>query len=237
MTAATLTVLATGCVPGSTSAPAETPSPARDVNSLTSAGRSQGWRLLFDGRTTSGWRGYMSDTMPSGWEVVDGALTRTGRTTDIITKEKFRDFELSLEWKIEPGGNSGVFYRAIEGPESIYHSGPEMQVLDDSGHRDGRAELTSAGSNFALYPAPRGAVKPAGQWNEARVVARGPHVEHWLNGVKVVEYEQGSEEWRKRVAASKFAQWPAYGTSMEGHIGLQEHGNRVAFRNIRIRTF
>jgi hypothetical protein len=208
----------------------------RGHNTLTEAERAAGWRLLFDGRTTNGWRGYMMDTIPSGWRAVDGSLTRVARARDIITTEKFANFELTLDWKVEPGGNSGVFYRAVEGPEYIYYFAPEMQVLDDAVHRDGRSELTSSGSNYAVNPARRGVVKPAGEWNTSRIVANGNHVEHWLNGVKLFEYEIGSEDWTKRVAASKFNQWPEYAKAKEGHIGLQEHGSRVAFRNIKIRV-
>jgi len=205
-------------------------------NVLTEAEHAEGWRLLFDGHTTEGWRGYRSDVMPAGWQVVDGALTRVGRGGDIITKERFSDFELSIDWKVEPGGNSGVFYRASEETRVIYQVAPEMQVVDDERHPDGASPLTSAGANYGLYPAPRGVVKPAGEWNTARIVVRGSAVEHWLNGTRVVEYELGSADWTDRVANSKFAQWPKYGTIAEGHIGLQDHGDRVAFRNIKIRT-
>lgn len=206
------------------------------MNTLTDEERAAGWQLLFDGTTTNGWRGYMMDAMPDGWQVVDGALVRTGPTRDIITTETFRNFELSVDWKVDPGGNSGIFYRAIEGPEQIYHGAPEMQVLDDEAHADGASQLTASGSNYALHPAPRGIVKPAGEWNTARVVVDGNHVEHWLNGQKLLEYELHSADWKRRVAESKFAEWPEYGMAEEGHIGLQEHGDRVAFRNIKVRV-
>jgi hypothetical protein len=206
------------------------------LNELTAAERADGWRLLFDGASLEGWRGYGREDVPEAWTVEDGTLTLVGEGGDIITEEQFDDFELALEWKVEPGGNSGVFYRAVEGLDWIYQGAPEMQILDDAGHVDGQAEITSAGSNYALHGAPRGVVHPAGEWNEARVVVRGDHVEHWLNGVLVVEYELGSEDWSARVAGSKFAAWPAYGTADRGHIGLQDHGNRVWFRNIKVRT-
>lgn len=204
-------------------------------NQLSAQEQREGFRLLFDGRTLSGWRGYGQTSMPEGWQVVDGAITRTGATRDIITTDQFTDFDLRLEWMIAPGGNSGIFYRAKDGPKAIYEYAPEYQVLDDAGHADGRAEITSAGSNFALHPVPRGVVKPAGEWNSTRIVVNGNSVEHWLNGVRVVSYELGSEDWKRRVAASKFAAWPEYGLAPRGHIGLQEHGDRVAFRSIRIR--
>lgn len=204
-------------------------------NTLTDAERKAGWRLLFDGKTTKGWRGYGTDSMPSGWQVVDGVLARVARAGDIIFNEKFKNFELSIDWKIAPKGNSGIFYRAIEGPEAIYHSGPEMQVLDDSGHADGRTPLTSAGAVYGLYPAVPGVVKPVGEWNTARILVNGNHVEHWLNGQRIAEYELWSADWTKRVADSKFRQWPEYGKATEGYIGLQEHGNWIGYRNIKLR--
>lgn len=203
---------------------------------LTAAcGTDDGWRPLFDGETTMGWRGFRSDTAPAGWQVVDGALTRVGRGGDIVTLDRFTDFELALEWQVAPGGNSGVFYRATEETDRIYENALEMQVLDDAGHPDGQSPLTSAGSLFGLYPAPEGIVKPAGAWNTARLVVDGSHVEHWLNGTKVVEYELWSEEFTQRVNDSKFTEWPPFARAPGGHIGLQDHGDRVAFRNIRIR--
>ncbi len=209
----------------------------KPMNTLTDEERAAGWHLLFDGQSTAGWRGYMRGDMPAGWQVVDGALTRVAAAGDIITVEQFADFELSLEWQVGPRGNSGIFYRAIEGPERIYHSAPEMQVLDDAGHRDGGSPLTSAGANYGLHPAPRGVVRPAGEWNEARIIVRGNAVEHWLNGVQVVVYELRSADWKQKVAGSKFAEWPVYGLAETGHIGLQDHGDRVMFRNIKIRPF
>jgi len=194
------------------------------------------WRSLFDGATTNGWRGYKRADMPDGWRVVDGALTRVGGAGDIITTDQFGNFELSLEWKVQPRGNSGVFYRVTEEGDHAYFTGPEMQVLDDAGHADGQSRLTSAGANYGLYPSPAGIVRPAGQWNEARVLANGAHVEHWLNGSKVVEYELWSPDWEKRVKASKFAAWPKYGRATRGHIALQDHGDTVAYRNIKIRV-
>lgn len=208
---------------------------AQALNSLTDKEKAEGWKLLFDGKTTAGWRAYGADTMPSGWQVIDGILTRVSRAADIITKDQYGDFELTLDWKLQPGGNSGLFYRAVEGLEWIYHGAPEYALLDDERHNDGKNPLTSAGSVHSVYAPPKGVVKPAGEWNTSRVVARGAHVEHWLNGQKVVEYEQGSPDWAARVAASKFRAWATYGKSMKGHIGLQEHGGRAEFRNIKIR--
>jgi hypothetical protein len=204
-------------------------------NTLTAAEQAEGWRLLFDGRTTNGWRGYRTETVPAGWAAVDGALTRVSESADIVTIGTFKDFEMKFEWKISPGGNSGVLYRAALGLPEIYHGAPEYQILDDTKHPDGQSPLTSAGADYALYPAPRGVVKPVGEWNTGRIVANGNHVEHWLNGQKVADLEMWSDDWKDRVAKSKFAEWPEYGKAVEGHIGLQEHGGWVAYRNIKIR--
>jgi hypothetical protein len=185
--------------------------------------------------STAEWRGFKMDTLPSGWQVVDGALTRVASGGDIVTRKKYRDFELTLAWRVAPGGNSGIFYRASEDDDAIYWTAPEMQVLDDAGHKDGQSRLTAAGSDYGIYPAPAGVVKPAGEWNRVRILVRGNHVEHWLNGVKVVEYELGSPDWLAKVQASKFAPHPHYGRNAEGYIGLQDHGDWVAYRNIHIR--
>lgn len=204
-------------------------------NTLSAEEREAGWRLLFDGATLDGWRGYNLNEMPGGWAAQDGMLVRVGEGGDIVTEQQFGDFELVFDWRVGEGGNSGVFYRAAEGQEWMYHSAPEYQVLDDAGHRDGQSPLTSAGSNYGLHPAPRGVVRPAGEWNTGRIVARGDHVEHWLNGTKTAEYELGDDDWKARVAASKFVEWPAYGQSARGHIGIQDHGDMVWYRNIKVR--
>lgn len=209
---------------------------AASVSTLTPEERAAGWRLLFDGSTTRGWRGYRRTDIPSGWQVVDGALTRVGQGGDIVSDEQFENFELALEWKVSPGGNSGIFYRATEAGDAVYYSGPEMQVLDDARHQDGSSRLTSAGSLYGLYAPPAGVVKPAGEWNAVRIVVNGNHVEHWLNGVKVVEAELGSADWEKRVSEAKFKEWPQFGRAKRGHIALQDHGDWVAYRNIKIKV-
>lgn len=205
------------------------------LNTLSAAERQDGWKLLFDGRTTRGWRGFRKKQAPPGWAVEDGSLTRVAPAGDLITTGQYRDFELALEWKVAEGGNSGIMYRVTEGSGATYETGPEMQVLDDARHADGRSRLTAAGSAFGLYAAPEGIVRPAGEWNQVRILLRGHHVEHWLNGVKVVEYELESRDWDSRVTASKFRQWPAYGRAPKGHVALQDHGDRVWYRNIKIR--
>lgn len=210
-------------------------SAAQEPNTLTAAEREAGWKLLFDGRSLDGWRRYDGGAMTGGWVVEEGTLAHVRGGRSIITEEIFENFELTVEWKVGPGGNSGVFYRAPPGAEEIFHSAPELQILDDAGHADGQSPLTSAGSNYGLHGVPRGIVHPAGEWNQVGIVVRGTSVEHWLNGEKVVEYELGSPDWQAKVAASKFAEWPVYGQASRGHIGLQDHGNRVWFRNIKLR--
>jgi hypothetical protein len=210
--------------------------PAAAAAALPAGVRGGSWVDLLPG-DASAWRGYRQDTLPSGWrfDAAAGTLSRTGRAGDIITDRQWGDFELELEWRVGPGGNSGVFYRATEATDVIYMNAPEMQILDNSTHADGRNPLTSTGSNYALHAPERDVSRPVGEWNRARIVAVGPHVEHWLNGTKLVEYRMGSAEWEALVKASKFNQWPAYGRSMRGHIGLQDHGDPVSFRRIRIR--
>lgn len=195
------------------------------------------WQPLLGDNPAAHWRGYRSDSLPSGWQMVDGALTRVGPGGDIITRETFDDFELTLEWKISPGGNSGIFFRVVEDSalSAVYLTGPEMQVLDNGAHADGKTPNTSAGSNFALHAPTRDVTKPVGEWNQVRLLVNGAHVEHWLNGEKVVEYELWSDDWKQRVEASKFKAWTRFGMARSGHIALQDHGDWVAFRNIRIR--
>jgi len=206
-------------------------------NVLSSREEGQGWRLLFDGKTTAGWRNFREPTISNGWKVIDGSLVRADSGAgDIITVGKFRNFDLTLDWKVAPKGNSGIFYRATEEADTIWKAAPEMQVLDDAGHENGKLQTTSAGANYDLYEAPRGVVHPAGEWNHARILVNGNHVEHWLNGVKLFEYELGSADWKARVAKAKFHEYPIFGTAPEGHIGLQDHGDHVEYRNIKIRA-
>lgn len=194
-----------------------------------------GWRTLFDGSTTKGWRGFRQQNMPDGWKVVDGALTRVGTAGDIITVDQFENFELALEWKVAPGANSGIFYRVTEEDDVMWKTAPELQIIDNA-YRDPLKPVQRAGANYDLHAPDRDVSRPAGSWNETRIVVNGGHVEYWLNGTKVVEYELWSEDWAQRVRASKFNEHPRYGRARKGHIGLQDHGDSVAFRNIRIRT-
>jgi len=205
-------------------------------NTLTAAEQQAGWKLLFDGTTTTGWRGYKSDAMPAEWHVENGTLTKSKPAHDLVSTDKYANFELQLDWKLAPKGNSGIFYRGTEEYDAIYWSAPEYQLLDDKGHPDGHSRLTSAAADYALYPSPKGYLHPAGHWNHTRILVNGNHVEHWLNGQKVVEYELLSPDWEAKVKASKFKDWPNYGRAKRGHIALQgDHNGELAFRNIRIR--
>ena len=203
--------------------------------SLAARADTSGWRPLFDGKTLKGWHGYKKSEPPAGWKVEDGMLVRTAEGGDIITDEDFGDFELSLEWKISEGGNSGIFYRALESTQLIWHNAPEYQILDNTKHKDGQNPMTSAGACYALYAPSKDVTKPVGQWNETRIVARGKHVEHWLNGTRLLEYEIGTQDWNTRVAASKFKAYPGFSEQGKGRIGLQDHESLVWYRNIRIR--
>ena len=216
-------------------------SPARQsgsmaTNQLTPEESAAGWRLLFDGRDITGWRRYHSQAPSAGWYVKDGALTKDGSTDDIITRDQYGDFELAFDWKLTSGGNAGIFYRGTEEYDHIYWSAPEYQLLDDALHPDGRNRLTSAGAAYALYPSPAGVVKPAGQWNSGRILVRGAHVEHWLNGTKTAEYELWSPDWEAKVKASKFNDYPNYGRAKRGYIAIQgDHDGQLQLRNVRIR--
>jgi len=203
---------------------------------LSVAEQKAGWRLLFDGQAASQWRGYKSAAMPAGWYVQDGALMKDKGTEDIITRDTYGNFELALDWKIATGGNSGIFYRGTEEYDHVYWSAPEYQLLDDANAPDGRSRLTSAGADYGLYPSPAGIVKPAGEWNSTRIIVNGAHVEHWLNGTKLLEYELWSPDWEAKVKASKFAAWPNYARAKRGVIAIQgDHNGQLALRNIRIR--
>ncbi len=180
------------------------------------------------------WRGYKQDAVPEQWVMDDGALYLTGGGAgDLITREQYGSFELSLEWKISPKGNSGIMYHVSEGDGPTYFTGPEMQVLDNA--VAGGDLLHSAGADYALHAPAADNSLAVGEWNAARIVVDGAHVEYWLNGVQQCAYELWSEDWTARVAASKFAQWPGFGMNKTGHIALQDHGNPVWYRGIRIR--
>lgn len=219
------------------------------ANTLSDAEKAAGWRLLWDGKTTDGWRSARANDFPKkGWTIANGELTvnETGGAEaaaggDIITREKFGDFELMIDFKMTPGANSGIkmFVDPNLNKGAGSSIGPEFQILDDSRHPDakaGRNGNRTIGSLYDLIPAPADKkVNPVGQWNRAHIISAGDHVEFRLNGVKTVEFDRGTPEWRKMVAESKFKVWPNFGELAEGHILLQDHGNKVSFRNIKIR--
>lgn len=214
--------------------PAETP-----PNMLLDAEREAGWKLLFDGTTTNGWRGYKAESMPKSWKVIDGSLVSSPAEGEglghIVTTEQYDNFELALEWKAAPGGNSGIIYRATEEKENPWDSGPEYQILDNTGHIDGNNPLASASACYAVFAPERDLTRPVGQWNQTRIVANGNNVEHWLNGEKVLEYEIGTEKWIAHVKTSRFWATPGWGKSPRGHICIQDYGNPIEYRNIKVR--
>ncbi|MEZ5966322.1 MAG: DUF1080 domain-containing protein [Planctomycetota bacterium] len=206
------------------------------AQSPTSPAASAGWVTLFDGTSTEAWRGYGSADFPeTGWVVRDGALVHEARGGggDVITRRQFANFELELQWRIGPKANSGILYRVVESKQPPYFSGPEYQLLDDAAHE--ASPDTSAAALYALAAPVGKTLKPAGAWNDARIVVRGDHLEHWLNGKMVVEVDFASESYKAALAKSKFAKWPEFNMHRRGHISLQDHGDEVAFRNIRVR--
>jgi hypothetical protein len=212
-----------------------------NVNALTDTEKAAGWKLLFDGKTTEGWRNFKKKTISDGWQVIDGALCRVnGSAGDIVTVDEYADFILDLDYKVPAHANSGVMYRVSEDEGATWATGPECQILDNT---DPRGDPQKSGWCYALYrppidPAtnkPRDATRPIGEWNHLRLLCIGPYVEHWMNGVKYCEYEIGSEDWNQRVARSKFGKMPKFAKNSNGHIALQgDHGN-VCFASIKIR--
>ncbi len=197
------------------------------------------WEVVFDGTSTDALREYNKESFPGepNWRVEGNELHALPKGHgDIITKKKYRSFELEYEWKVSPGGNSGVMYHVGETKGPSYRTGPEMQVLDDAGHGDGKNPKTSSGALYALIaPSEARKVNPVGEWNKARLLFKDNHVEHWLNGIKLLEYTWGSEEIKALIKQSKFKDWPEFMTLDEGHIAFQHHGQEVWFRNIRVR--
>jgi hypothetical protein len=196
------------------------------------------WTVIFDGKPTNKLRGYKQKGFPTNsWVIEDGALkTVPGKSVDVITVDKYGDVDLEFEWKVEPGANSGVMYRVAETSGPAYSTGPELQILDDAKHADGKNPKTSAGALYALIaPNDQKKLKPVGEFNSAKLVIKGDHVEHWLNGAKVVEYTWGSPEIKALIKQSKFNDMPDFMSQKTGHIAFQHHGDTVWFRNIRVR--
>ncbi|MCC7043290.1 MAG: DUF1080 domain-containing protein [Acidobacteria bacterium] len=214
----------------------------REPNTLTAAETAEGWTLLFDGRTTTGWRGFKSPSFPSaGWVVEDGTLRHVKGQGggDIITTDQYDNFDFQLEWKISPAGNSGIKYLIDEnltpGRSGL---GFEMQVLDDERHPDAKAGKGGnriAGALYDLIAPTNRVLHPVGQWNHARIVSRNGRVEHWMNGTKILEFEIGSPAMKALIAGSKYDVNPGFGEVRRGHILLQDHADDAWFRNIRIR--
>jgi Domain of Unknown Function (DUF1080) len=197
------------------------------------------WKVLFDGKSTDAWRGFKQDSFPDkAWKVEGGTFRSVvgSESRDLLTKEKYRNFELELEWKVAPGGNSGVIYLVSEDSDETWHTGPEMQVLDDAKHPDGKNPKTSAGSLYGLVAPNKTNLHPAGKWNRVRLIVENGHVEHWLNGKKVLAYELGSDQLTQLIAGSKFKEFPGFAQSREGFVALQHHGEEAWFRKIRIRS-
>lgn len=201
------------------------------------------WRNLFDGKTTRGWHSNHKDFV-KGWEVVDGALMSHGRSDDLVTDEEFGDFELEFEFKIPPEGNSGVVYKVIETDKKVsFYSGPEYQIIDDENYPpdtiDGvlvfLRDNQKTAANYDMHAPSQRVSKPAGQWNKGRILVKNDHIEHWLNGIKVVEYDYGSDAWKAQLTRSKFTEWPYATPHYKGKIALQDHREEVWYRNIRIR--
>ena len=195
------------------------------------------WTVLFDGTSLDAFRGYRMETVPSGWTIEGETLTfdPEGERGDLMTREQYEDFELAWEWKMEPEGNSGVIYLVSEDYDAPWHTGPEYQLIDDDGYPGELNDVQRTGSNYDVNAPTVDALNPPGEWNTSRIVVDGSHVEHWLNGQKVVEYELGSDRWEAEVAETKFAEFPDYGRNAQGHIVFQDHGDPIWFRNIRVR--
>jgi len=219
------------------------------MNTLTQAEKDDGWVLLFDGKTSEGWRGYKKDYFPSAWQIVDGTIFMIGSGRgeagdkeggDIIFDKVFQNFTVSLEWKISEGGNSGIFYLGQEELDFIWKTAPEMQVLDNEKHPDAKLGIDNnrqAGSLYDLIPAKPQNAKPVGEWNQVEITVYKGTVVHKQNGVNVVEYHLWTPEWNELVAGSKFPglnpDWAD--VASKGYFGLQDHGDDVWFRNIKIK--
>jgi hypothetical protein len=221
-----------------------------EPNTLTPEEQAKSWKLLFDGKTMNGWRGAYMDSLPTkGWEVRKGMLivkeSGGGEASfggDIVTLDEYSNFDLTFEFKLTEGANSGVKYFVIEALPKTPGSakGLEYQVLDDAKHPDAKLGINgnrTCASLYDLIPAMKKKMKPIGKWNRGRIVVNGKHVEHWLNGKKVLQYERGGKQFLAHKAESKFRDITGFGEYEKGRILIQDHGNRVFYRNIKIRTF
>ena len=202
-----------------------------------------GWHSLFDGKSLSGWHGFNKKGAIKNWTVVDGALVCLGAAKDasggdIVTDKEYANFELSWSWKIDKGSNSGVLYHVVEDPKyhTTYETGPEYQLIDDNGYSEKLQDWQKTGADYAMHLAnDQKKVNPVGEWNTSKIIFNHGHVEHWLNGKKIIEFEAWSDDWNKKKAAGKWKDYPAYGLAKTGHIVLQDHGDKVYFKEIKIR--
>lgn len=205
-----------------------------EVNTLTDEEKKAGWVVLFDGKSAENFRNFKKEGLSPKWVIKDGALTLTGRGGgDILTKKEYGSFEFTVDYKISKGGNSGLMYHVKETAGTPWRTGPEIQIQDNIGGRDPQ----KAGWLYQLYRPAEGvdATKPAGEWNTMRILITPEKCVHWMNGTKYVEYVKGSDDWKKKVAASKFSKFKGFGEATSGFICLQDHGNVVSFRNIKVR--
>jgi hypothetical protein len=216
-------------------------SSTKHTNESVTMKNEDGWKVLFDGKTLNGWRTYRNKTSNS-WSVKDGYLYCMGSATnksdlraDLITADQYENFELQIDWKISPQGNSGIMYRATEEFDAAYLSGPEYQLIDDLNFPQKLEDWQMTGANYAMDPAPTAKPNPVGSWNTTRILVNGAHVEHWLNGKKIVEYELWTDDWKNKKSTGKWKDAPGYGLAKKGHIVLQDHGSEAWFRNIRIK--
>jgi hypothetical protein len=210
-------------------------------NTLTSSEKRTGWKLLFDGKSLNGWRPYQNQVTNS-WTVDNGIMYCKGSVTDksdkradMITTKEYENFDLSIDWKISAQGNSGILYMVTEEFPRSYLSGPEYQIIDDINFPQKLEDWQKTGANYAMDPAPTAAPNPAGQWNTTRIVVNKGHVQHWLNGKKLLDFEMWTDEWKKKKATGKWKDAPGYGMSKKGHIGLQDHGSEAWFKNLKIK--
>ncbi|HEX8904931.1 MAG TPA: DUF1080 domain-containing protein, partial [Longimicrobiaceae bacterium] len=199
-----------------------------------------GWVTLFDGTSLDRWRGYKRHDIPASWRIVDGTLAHmdTGKQPDrgdIVSRDQYGDFELEYEWKIQPGGNSGVMWHVSEDQAFPYETGPEAQILDNERHADGKIPSHHAGALYDLVVPPDRVTRPVGEFNTARIVSRGSRVQLFLNGTQTADFDFASAAGKAALAKSKFAKMPGFARNSTGHIDLQDHGDTVYFRNIRIR--
>jgi type 1 glutamine amidotransferase len=205
-------------------------------NTLSDAEKGDGWKLLFDGKTSNGWKGFKKDKFPeNGWSVKDGILTVNKTGGDICTTEQYGDFEFKVDWRATKGANSGIIYRSTEDKNYPWETGFEYQILDDANHADGKKPKTRAGTLYDVIPCAADVSRPAGEWNSSHIIVKGPHIQHFLNGFKVVDIDITSDDYKKAHAASKWPGMKDYGTRAKGVIALQEHGDFVEFRNIKVK--